>query len=56
LSDILQALTRYSANDLELPVSDLALFTGVSMDLDGLPGHIRDRRDGVDRYMLAGTP
>jgi hypothetical protein len=29
LSAILQALTRYSANDLQFPVNDRSLFTGV---------------------------
>jgi hypothetical protein len=28
LSEILKALTRYSANDPQLPVNDVPLFTG----------------------------
>jgi hypothetical protein len=32
LGEILQALTRYSANDPELPVNDPRLFTGAKPD------------------------
>jgi len=32
LREIQRALTRYSANDPELPVNDLPLFTGVRAD------------------------
>jgi len=32
LRAILQALTRYSANDLELPVNDPTLFTGACLE------------------------
>jgi len=32
LSEILKALTRYSANDPQLPVNDVPLFTGAKPD------------------------
>ena len=42
LRAILQALTRYSANDLELPVNDRTLFTGASREVRGRDRPTRD--------------